>query len=109
MKACSDDVKARFNPVEGLMHKDSVIGSAAKQIDLLLEQFEVLDEILEENPKTHEQWSRIGGFAILCEMAIIHDSELVRKAACMTLSTVLSNNKTVQNYATKAGAVNLIV
>lgn len=53
MKVCSEEVKARLEPTEGLMHKNSA-GSSAKQIDLLLEQFEVLQDILEENPRSHE-------------------------------------------------------
>jgi len=49
----------------------------------------------------------MGGLTEILSMIFSHEDDTVRKSACRVLTTVCSNNPDVQDFANKAGTINL--
>lgn len=76
---------------------------------MFLETFDELSELIELNPKNHINFCNMGGMISLLELIMVHKNDKVRHASCRTLVSITSNNNETQNFANKAGAVNLAV
>ena len=50
---------------------------------------------------------RMGGMRALLMLIITHQNVKVRKPACQLFCTIIANNKTMQEFAMRLGAVNL--
>jgi len=71
---------------------------------------EIFDEIsapLEASSQNNLNLCRMGGFKALLEVFICSTDDDIRKKAASMMSSLMSNNLNVQEYAMKRGAVNL--
>lgn len=95
-----------------------ITNAARKHADYLKEQeeenakevedvYEELTELTETSGQNSTNICRIGGMTNILNMIVSHDLPVVRQASCRLFSAITSNNKKVQQYALKAGAVNL--
>jgi hypothetical protein len=50
----------------------------------------------------------MGGMTELLGLIFSHESAQVRKASCHLLTSIMSNNRQVQEFASKSGAINLV-
>lgn len=73
---------------------------------------ELLTEMLdlaELHPRNNMNVCLMGGMGEILSMIFFHESPKVRKLACSIFTTIVTNNKEVQEFAAKAGAINLCV
>ena len=69
--------------------------------------YEELTELTETSGQNSTNICRLGGMPNILNMIVSHDLPEIRQASCRLFSAITSNNKKVQQYALKAGAVNL--
>jgi len=50
----------------------------------------------------------MGGMAVLLSLIFSHESQQVRKTSCHLLTSIMTNNRQVQEFASKSGAINLV-
>ncbi len=50
----------------------------------------------------------MGGMTELLSLIFSHESSTVRKQSCQLLTSIMSNNRQVQEFASKSGAINLV-
>ena len=68
---------------------------------------EECQDLVELHPRNNLNLCLMGGLTEILCMIFSHENETVRKAACRVLTTVCSNNPDVQDFANKAGTINL--
>ena len=102
------DDKDRLKQIVGEL-KQQVPGSKAgkKDEEGISELFDELSELVAVNAANNYNICLMGGMTALLQIMVGHDSDDVRKQACQTFSSVTGNNQKVQNFALKAGAINL--
>ena len=49
----------------------------------------------------------MGGMASLLELVVLHENDQIRKSVGSAINQAMANNKEVQNFAWKNGAINL--
>ena len=77
--------------------------------DQILENLNSITELIENAPQNNINLCRMGGMTPILELICAHESDEVRKAACRIFNLMTANNKKIQEFATKNGAVNLAV
>ena len=50
---------------------------------------------------------RMGGMTSLLELVVLHENDQIRKSVGGAINQATANNKEVQNFASKSGAINL--
>lgn len=69
---------------------------------------EELQELLEMNPRNNLNLCLSGGMTELLSIALGHPSDELRVKACSIISSVSADNKQVQEFAVRSGALNLV-
>jgi len=69
---------------------------------------EELTDLAELHPRNNLNLCLMGGMTELLSLILSHSSEDVRRTACSLLTSVLTNNRQVQEFASKSGAINLV-
>ena len=64
---------------------------------------------MEIHPRSNLNFCLFGGMHELMALIFSHPNESVRKLACSIFASVTQNNGEVQEFATKSGAMNLVV
>jgi hypothetical protein len=77
------------------------------QTEPLLELLDELQDLVEMHPRSNHNFCLFGGMHELLSLIISHPNEKVRKASCSIFSSICQNNDEVQEFANKAGAINL--
>lgn len=62
----------------------------------------------ELHPRNNLNLCLMGGMTELLSLIYSHESAQVRKATCHLLTSIMSNNRQVQEFASKSGAINLV-
>jgi len=75
------------------------------ELSALLEELQDLVELHERN---NLNLCLAGGMNEVLGLALGHPSEKVRNASCFLVSSVCANNKKVQEFASRSGAINLV-
>jgi hypothetical protein len=70
---------------------------------------EELLDLAELHPRSNLNFCMMGGMHELMAIIFSHPSDKVRKLACSIFSSINQNNKEVQDFANKAGAMNLVI
>lgn len=71
----------------------------------------LLDEmcdLAELHPRNNLNFCVMGGMTQILALLFSHESDKVRKGSCHLLTAVMTNNRQVQEFASKSGAVNLV-
>lgn len=66
-----------------------------------------LVDLVELHPRNNMNLCLSGGMIEVLSMILSHPDEAIRKKSCSVFTTVVSNNKEVQDFASKLGALNL--
>jgi len=74
----------------------------------LLELIEELTDLVELHPRNNLNLCLMGGMIEVLCIIFSHPDDEVRRAACRIFSSVVANNPEVQEFASKAGAMNLV-
>jgi len=78
---------------------------ANDELEALIEE---LQDLVELHPRNNLNLCLSGGMHELLSLALAHPSQGVRRSVCFLISSVCSNNKQVQEFASKGGALNLL-
>lgn len=92
------------NLVANLSAPDS---AKIKDKEAFLEIFEEIAMPLEASSQNNLNLCRMGGFKALLEVFMCSQDDEIRKKASAMMSSLMSNNLKVQEFAMKHGAVNL--
>lgn len=76
-----------------------------EQIVTILEE---VAELAELHPRNNLNVCLMGGMTELLSLIFSHENAQVRKASCTVLTAIMSNNRQVQEFASKSGALNLV-
>ena len=74
----------------------------------LLAILEELTDLAELHSRSNLNLCLQGGMTELLSLILSHESARVRKATCHLLTSITSNNRQVQEFASKSGAINLV-
>ena len=74
-----------------------------------MEIFEEIAQPLEASSQNNLNLCRMGGFKALLEVFMCSTDNAIRKRAASMMSSLMSNNLKVQEYAMKHGALNLSI
>ena len=75
--------------------------------DEVVELLEEMLDLAEMHPRNNLNVCLMGGMSEILSLIFSHDNQRVRKIACSILTTIVSNNREVQVFAAKSGAINL--
>ena len=75
----------------------------------LMEVFDDLLELTETTRNACTNLCHLGGLPPLFEIACAHPDAAARKRACSLLCSLTGNNKAVQEFAMRSGAINLAI
>jgi len=64
--------------------------------------------LAELHPRNNLNLCLSGGMMALLSLVFTHESEQVRRSVCALLSSVMQNNRQVQEFASKSGISNLV-
>ena len=73
----------------------------------MIRLLEETKELIEINSARSITFANMGGIQSLLEIIVTHSDANIRKSACSLFSLLNANNKYVQTFSTKSGAVNL--
>ena len=76
--------------------------------DEIVALMEELTDLAELHPRNNLNLCLQGGMSELLSLIFSHESAQVRKQTCMLLTSIMANNKQVQEFASKSGAINLV-
>lgn len=65
-------------------------------------------DLAEMHPRNNLNLCLMGGMTELLSIIFSHESDQVRQRACSLLTSIMSNNRQVQEFASKSGAINLV-
>ena len=65
-------------------------------------------DLAELHPRNNLNLCLMGGMTELLSIIFSHESDQVRQTACSLLTSIMSNNRQVQEFASKSGAINLV-
>jgi hypothetical protein len=74
-----------------------------------MELLEEMLDLVEIHPRSNLNFCLFGGMHELMSLIFSHPSEAVRKLSCSIFASITQNNSEVQEFATKCGAMNLVV
>ena len=75
----------------------------------LIHLLEELLDLVEIHPRSNLNFCLFGGMHELISLIFSHPSESIRKLACSIFMSITQNNAEVQEFATKSGAMNLVI
>lgn len=73
-----------------------------------MELLEELTDLAELHARNNLNLCLMGGMTELLSLIFSHESAQVRKQTCHLLTSIMSNNRQVQEFASKSGAINLV-
>ena len=103
LKQILDDLKMKSEEAQERLKS----GEFVADTDEVLELFEEFTELLELNKQSNISVCRMGGLPTVLQLMIVHESPEVRKFSARAFNTICGNNQEAQEYALRAGAVNL--
>lgn len=65
-------------------------------------------DLAEMHPRNNLNLCLMGGMTELLSLIFSHENDRVRQTACSLLTSIMSNNRQVQEFASKSGAINLV-
>ncbi len=76
--------------------------------EAVVELLEELTDLAELHARNNLNLCLMGGMTELLSLIFSHESSTVRKQSCQLLTSIMSNNRQVQEFASKSGAINLV-
>jgi Zn-dependent M16 (insulinase) family peptidase len=76
--------------------------------EAVVELLEELTDLAELHARNNLNLCLMGGMTELLSLIYSHESGVVRKQSCHLLTSIMSNNRQVQEFASKSGAINLV-
>ena len=67
-----------------------------------------MTDLAELHPRNNLNFCLMGGMVELFSLIFSHPDALVRKQSCHLLTSIMTNNRQVQEFASKSGAINLV-
>jgi len=67
-----------------------------------------MTELAEIHARNNLNLCLMGGMSCLLSLIFTHDAEEVRRAACSLITSIMTNNRQVQEFAGKSGIINLV-
>ena len=74
----------------------------------VVELLEELTDLAELHPRNNLNLCLMGGLTELLSLIFSHESDEVRGAACSLVTSIMTNNRQVQEFASKSGIINLV-
>lgn len=79
------------------------------ETEALIHLLEELLDLVEIHPRSNMNFCLMGGMHELMALVFSHPADNVRKLACSIFASINQNNMEVQDFANKAGAMNLVI
>jgi hypothetical protein len=104
IKSYTFDEVDRMKEILAIIHEHQI-----KDKDELIDVLEELHDIINVHERNSTNLDRIGGFKVLMDVMFNNPSAAVRKVALQTFSSIVQNNKEMQEIAHKYGGLHLLI